>query len=120
MPDDQEKGIYHFYSSARHHLPAYNYGEILHYDIETHPLTDFMSVSFAALHFALYTQPRKIYLIGLDTTNSGHILNCNHQYYIDDLMEGYKKFKDLSNKKDNKSYFNLILKIEMRFFCIFF
>ena len=98
LPDDEKNKIYHFYSSARYGLPAGAYGRVIHTDIETHPLADFMSVSFAALHFALYTQPRKIYLIGLDTTNSGHILNCNHQYYIDDLMEGYKKFKEHINR----------------------
>lgn len=98
FPDDEKNKIYHFYSSARYGLPAGAYGRVIHTDIETHPLADFMSVSFAALHFALYTQPSKIYLIGLDTTNSGHILNCNHQYHIDDLMEGYKKFKEHINR----------------------
>lgn len=93
LPDDIENNIYHFYSSARHGLPAYEYGKIIHNDIETHPLADFMSVSFAALQFALYTQPSKIYLIGLDTTNSGHVLGCNHKYFVDDLLDGYKKFK---------------------------
>ena len=93
LPDDQEKGIYHFYSSARHHLPAYNYGEILHYDIETHPLTDFMSVSFAAIQFALYTHPQKIYLIGLDTTQTGHYLGYNNLYHIGKMLTGYKKLK---------------------------
>lgn len=98
LPDDLKNKIYHFYSSARHGLPARPYGRIIHTDIETHPLADFMSVSFAALHFALYTQPKKIYLIGLDTTNSGHILNCNHEYYVKDLLEGYQKFKEHINK----------------------
>ena len=98
LPDDLKNKIYHFYSSVRHGLPARQYGRIIHTDIETHPLADFMSVSFAALHFALYTQPKKIYLIGLDTTNSGHILNCNHEYYVKDLLEGYQKFKEHINK----------------------
>ena len=91
--DDEENNIYHFYSSARHKLPAYSYGEIIHYDIETHPLADFMSISFGALHFALYTRPEKIYLIGLDTQNCGHYAGDNNTYNINKMMLGYKKFK---------------------------
>ncbi len=91
--DDEENNIYHFYSSARHKLPAYSYGEIIHYDIETHPLADFMSISFGALHFALYTRPEKIYLIGLDTQNCGHYAGDNNTYNINKMMLGYRKFK---------------------------
>ena len=93
FPDDKENNIYHFYSSARHKLPAYSCGEIIHYDIETHPLADFMSISFGALHFALYTRPKKIYLIGLDTQNCGHYAGDNNTYNINKMMLGYKKFK---------------------------
>ena len=91
--DDAINNVYHFYSSARHMLPAYSYGEIIHYDIETHPLADFMSISFGALHFALYTRPKKIYLIGLDTQNCGHYAGDNNTYNINKMMLGYKKFK---------------------------
>ena len=41
-------------------------------DIRYHFVADFSSVSFNALHFALFTYPKKIYLVGLDTTSTGH------------------------------------------------
>ena len=92
-PEDLKNEIYHFYSSARHHLPAYSYSENFHYDIETHPITDFMSVSFAAIQFALYTHPKKLYLVGLDTSQTGHYLGYDNVYHIGKMLTGYKKLK---------------------------
>jgi hypothetical protein len=42
------------------------------YDIRFNPLADFYTVVFPALHFALFTNPRRIYLVGCDTTYFGH------------------------------------------------
>ena len=41
-------------------------------DICCHPVMDFFSVAFPAIHFALFTNPRKIYLVGCDVTNEGY------------------------------------------------
>lgn len=94
FPDDNKNNIYHFYSSARHRLPAYSYGNVLHYDIETHPINDFQSISFGALQFALYTRPKRIYLIGLDTKNCGHYAGDNNTYNLKQMLLGYMKFKN--------------------------
>jgi hypothetical protein len=40
-------------------------------DITQYPLMDFASVVFPAIHFALYTCPDKIYLVGCDVSNQG-------------------------------------------------
>lgn len=42
------------------------------HDIETEPLGNFNSVSLQAVQFALYTNPRRIYLVGIDCSNAGH------------------------------------------------
>ena len=57
---------------------------------------DFGSISFGALHFAAWTHPKKIYLIGLDTANLGHALGENYKcnYHLSLMLDGYKKFKE--------------------------
>lgn len=46
-------------------------GNVIHTDIRFHPLMEFGSVIFPAIHFALYTHPRKIFFVGCDTTLPG-------------------------------------------------
>lgn len=41
-------------------------------DIEYHPLMGFRSVIFSALHFAVYTRPKRLLLIGCDCAINGH------------------------------------------------
>ena len=49
-------------------------------DICNHGLADFGSVVFPAIQFALWTHPKEIYLVGCDTTDTGH-------FYDDDEEE---------------------------------
>ncbi len=44
----------------------------IYQDICYHPLMDFFSVAFPAIHFALFTNPSKVYLVGCDVTNKGY------------------------------------------------
>ena len=44
----------------------------IHRNICKHGLIDFGSVAFAALHFSLFTYPKRIYLVGCDTSQAGH------------------------------------------------
>ena len=64
---------------------------------------DFYSVVFPALHFALYTYPKKIYLVGCDVSDNGHFdtaddsinlsrLNINRMKY------GYAKVKEFAEQ----------------------
>lgn len=41
-------------------------------DIQHYPLMDFNSVIFSAIHFALFTNPKRIYLAGCDVSTDGH------------------------------------------------
>jgi len=41
-------------------------------DIDKEPLGNFNTVSLQAMQFALYTQPKRIYLVGIDCSTAGH------------------------------------------------
>ena len=43
-------------------------------DIDSQPLVNSVSVSIQAMQFALFTKPRRIFLVGIDTTPSGHFV----------------------------------------------
>ena len=64
-------------------------------EIECNVLADFYTVVHPALHFALYTNARAIYLIGCDTSNNGYFGKTRVQAKFDPqiLIEGYEKFK---------------------------
>lgn len=46
--------------------------KLIHCDIEHHPVMGLGSVIFGALHFALFTQPEQILLVGCDCSPTGH------------------------------------------------
>ena len=47
-------------------------GERIYRDLRYHPIAGGYSVIFSALHFALYTYPKKIYLVGCDNAPTGY------------------------------------------------
>lgn len=44
----------------------------IHTNIEYYPLMSFDSIIFQAIHFALYTRPKKLMLVGCDCAATGH------------------------------------------------
>lgn len=46
--------------------------EDIHLNIEYYPLMGFYSVVFQAIHFVLYNDPKRIYLVGCDCTADGY------------------------------------------------
>lgn len=64
--------------------------------IEHYGLMDFYSVVFPATQFALYTNPKKIYIVGCDCSNTGYFnglsLNYKKPYWCY-WPEGWKKIK---------------------------
>lgn len=64
-------------------------------DISTQPLAAFKSVIFAALQFALWTNPRRIYLVGCDCTVKGHFYedNCTRPHVHTELKHAYECLK---------------------------
>ncbi|MCD8377817.1 MAG: hypothetical protein LUB59_03415 [Candidatus Gastranaerophilales bacterium] len=86
--DEQKYNIYRYYVSRRA-MDTYT-------DITSHPFLARGSVAFPALDFALYTHPKKIYLVGLDTAPNGHAFCKNTKIMPDSLkrmLYGYKKLK---------------------------
>ena len=78
-------------------------GACIYKNVLFHPLRDYYSVAFPALHFALFTHPKRIFLVGLDT-NSGHVSHfydsCDISYVVSGVLKaGYIKFKKFASHK---------------------
>lgn len=69
-------------------------------DITTRPLNEWGSVIFAAMEFALYTHPKRIFLVGCDCTAKGHIYwkdrNASELVY-DRIYYGWERIKDFAH-----------------------
>ena len=73
-----------------------NNGRFL-YDISTQPLTDCGSVIFSALQFALWTNPRRLYLVGCDCTATGHFNSSGDKTGLPPtLQKSYANLKDFA------------------------
>ncbi len=57
----------------------HEFDQIIHQNICHYPLPDFFSVVSVALHFAIFTYPEKIYLVGCDTSDTGHFYDKKDQ-----------------------------------------
>lgn len=67
------------------------------YDIANEPFGDFQSTVFSALQFALYTHPKKIYLVGCDCSQGYFYKSPVPFSHSDNVKKGwmlFKKFKD--------------------------
>ena len=65
-------------------------------DIRYHPLIEFGSVVFSALHFALFTYPAEIYLVGCDTSTNGYFYSdaqIANNLDINQVKLGYARVK---------------------------
>lgn len=73
--------------------------EDIHFDIEFYPLAGFYTIAMQALHFALYTNAKRIYLVGCDCSMSGYFNGTSQTSgAIDTWLRGYKKMKDFAEK----------------------
>lgn len=70
------------------------------YDISTQPLGCFGSIVFPALQFALWTYPKRIYLVGCDCTTAGYAYDKKDTNFLkpDRIISAYKKFKEFAKK----------------------
>lgn len=70
------------------------------HDISTQPLGCFGSIVFPALQFALWTYPKRIYLVGCDCTTSGYAYDKKDKNFLipDRIIDAYKKFKNFAKK----------------------
>ena len=83
----------------QYYLNWINGGQTIYQDICTHPLMNFGSVVNPALHFALFTNPEKLYLVGCDVSQLGHFYDKKKaklpSYSINSvgLKTGYARMK---------------------------
>lgn len=65
------------------------------FDLSTRPLGAFGTTALSALQFALWTNPRRIYLVGCDCTATGHFYSKSDtsNLNISSLLKGYKAAK---------------------------
>lgn len=77
MGDSMEYPDYRIYKSCEIKRYFIDYSMSVHIskDISCHPVMNFGSVVFSALHFALYSGAETIYLVGCDTNSEGHFDN---------------------------------------------
>lgn len=70
------------------------------YDLSAQPLGCFGSIVFPALQFALWTYPKRIFLVGCDCTTDGYSYNKNDKNFLlpDCIINAYKKFKLFAHK----------------------
>ncbi len=77
------------------------WGEDFSYDILNNPLKCFGSVSFAAMQFILWTNPKRVYLVGCDNSLKGYaqgILNETNKLNVSRGLEGWVKLKKFAQK----------------------
>lgn len=68
--------------------------EEIHYDIEYYPLMGFYTIALQAIQFALFTNAKRIYLVGCDCTLSGYFDGTNQTAAnINAWEKGYTKMK---------------------------
>lgn len=79
----------------------YSGGQISRFypDIASTFMPEYGSVIFPALAFALYTQPKRIYLVGCDASADGYFDNNKQAVfskYLDMHMHGWSEFKEFA------------------------
>ena len=72
-------------------------------DISSCLLPDFGSVIFSALAFALYTNPKRIYLVGCDCSDTGYFddnknsISSSLKGDLPNILQGWQNFKTFAN-----------------------
>lgn len=69
--------------------------KVFHYDISSFPLADFHTVANSAFHFALWTHPTKIYLVGCDCSSTYFDGSKGKSFSY--LIDGWKKAKQFAD-----------------------
>lgn len=77
------------------------WGEDFTYDILSAPLKCFGSITFATMQFILWTNPKRIYLVGCDNSLTGYANNVSQEknkLNTTQCLEGYQKLRRFANK----------------------
>lgn len=67
------------------------------HDISCHPLGEHCSIVFPAIQFALWTHPKRIFIVGCDTNTKGYFnTDSENVLYLDEILAGWKKLKQFA------------------------
>lgn len=67
------------------------------FDLATQPLGDAYSIAFPAMQFILWTNPKRIYIVGCDCTESGyHDSKDKNVLATNEVIEGWKRIKEFA------------------------
>lgn len=77
----------------RYKTNAWTYKSEFAFNIDTELIGNFCTISLQAMQFLLYTNPQKIYLVGIDTSNNGHFGGSEY----DETSRGGEDLNDLHN-----------------------
>lgn len=93
----ENENVYRFYSDHKYH----KIDTQIYQDISIAPLMDFYSIAFCALHFAFWTHPKVIYIVGCDCCANGYFDNTKQResdkvlnFTFSCVLDGYKKVKE--------------------------
>ncbi len=77
----------------------FNSANTLNYQIDYLPLPDYGSIIFPAFFFALWTKPKRIFIVGADCS-TGHASGANVEHFSDVRYAsgGWKLMKDFADK----------------------
>jgi len=83
-------------AKAKRYFLGYETGSNHFYpDISKCIISEWDSVVFSAVNFALFTMPDKIYLVGCDVSHDGYFDSSVNVLNIKSVLEGWKKIKEL-------------------------
>ena len=71
-------------------------------DISTRPLNCWASIVFPAIEFALYTHPKRIFIVGCDCSANGHLIWTSKKDFCSDaeiIKYGWEKIKEFKDSK---------------------
>ncbi|MCX4276034.1 MAG: glycosyltransferase family 8 protein [Candidatus Gastranaerophilales bacterium] len=67
------------------------------FDLASLALGDSYSVVFPAMQFALWTRPKRIYIVGCDCTMSGHYNGKSNILAVNAVIDGWRRMKKFAN-----------------------
>lgn len=88
-------GAERYYSTCANFFPPFiGVGQL-----DSQMLSEYGSVSFHALQFALYTNPERIYLVGCDSNNGGYFDGRSQHYTFNtQVLDGWAIMKDFAQR----------------------
>ena len=83
-------------NAERFYIHSINSKSIPTYDISSEAFFNSKSIVFPAMQFALWTNPKRIYIVGCDTNLNGYFKGSQNVLNVDRVLFGWKKIKEFA------------------------